>query len=392
MKQEVMFRQVKEYQGTQLPQVIEEMFAWSPQCSRLQAGMRVLLKPNLLSKSHPDKAITTHPQVVRGVIQACVARGVAREDILLADSAGGLYNPKQCRSLYQTCGMSQVAQEEGISLYTACESQEYPVDGKVVQGFTLIKPAKEVDFIINLPKFKTHVMTGMTAACKNMFGCIPGLDKSQWHTRFPDKVPFGEMLLDLYQLLPPDFSILDGILAMEGDGPGGGKPRDLGILMASESPLSMDLAVAEMMGYEGKRIPYLLAGMERGYCSESFDPALAVGETQLFAPIPHWQLPASYQEGGSSDTTFSQFLPALLRPLGRAVEEYVAPKPVISKKDCIGCEKCLEICSKNAITFENKQGTIVKKDCIRCFCCHEVCPVNAIHIQKASWFGGKGKS
>lgn len=384
MKQQVYFASVPSYDSPLLEQKIDQYF--QEENPNWNSGTKILLKPNLLSKSSPDKAITTHPEVVRGVIRACKNRGIKGENILLADSAGGLYHTKQTMALYQGCGMTAIAKEEGIQLYTDCQWETVATKGKVVSEFTLLKPVREVDYIINLPKFKTHVMTGMTAGCKNMFGCIPGLDKSQWHTRFPQKDPFGEMLMDLYQLIPPNLTLLDGILAMEGDGPGGGTPRSLGILMASEDTLLLDLAVAEMMGYQGATIPYIKAGIDRGLCPPVFDPSYAVGEEALFAPIPNWVLPSSYQGGKEANTTFSQFLPPLLQGLGERVEEALAPKPVIRKQACIGCEKCSEICSKDAISFENRKGFIDKKSCIRCFCCHEVCPVKAIDIKKSGLF------
>lgn len=389
MNDTVYFKEVPDYDREKVQEAVEYFFQSMPIVKTWTKDTKVLLKPNLLSKSNPDKAITTHPEVVRGVITALKKRGITQ--ITLADSAGGLYNPKQTKALYQGTGMKKMGEEEGIHLYSDCISKEVPVKGKVVSAFTILEPALEADVIINLPKFKTHVMTGMTAGCKNMFGCIPGLEKSQWHTRFPQREPFGDMLIDLYQVLPPTISILDGILAMEGDGPGGGSPRPLGILLSSENTLQLDLAVAEMMGFSGSTIPYLKVAMERGLCPSKFDPALVQGDSALFVPIPQWILPQSYQNGVSADTTFSQFMPKPLRPLGRAIEQKLAPRPVVLTEKCINCKRCSEICSKNAIDFPNDKAKIRKKDCILCFCCHEVCPVKAIDVKKSKVFAAEGK-
>ncbi len=386
MENQVYFKEVPSYDKEKIGEAIEYFFQEMSVVDTWTKETKVLLKPNLLSKTHPDKAVTTHPEVVRGVIIALKKRGITK--ITLADSAGGLYNPKQTMALYQGTGMAKVAKEEGITLYTDCKAKDVPTKGKVVGGFTILEPVLEADVIINLPKFKTHVMTGMTAGCKNMFGCIPGLDKSQWHTRFPEREPFGDMLIDLYELIPPTISILDGILAMEGDGPGSGHPRQLGILLSSENTLQLDLAVAEMMGYSGSTIPYLKTAMERGLSPSKFDQNLAKGDSHLFAEIPNWILPQSYQNGVSANTTFSQFMPKPLRPLGRAVEKSLAPRPVVLTEKCVGCGKCSEICSKNAIDFQNNKAKIRKKDCILCFCCHEVCPVKAIDVKKSKLLRG----
>ncbi|MFI3253792.1 MAG: DUF362 domain-containing protein [Eubacteriales bacterium] len=380
MDKNVYFASCSGYEQEEVVQKIETLF------SQLEVenmtGKKILLKPNLLSKSSPEKAITTHPEVVRGVIIACKKRGAT--DIMIADSAGGLYNPKQSKGLYQGCGIEKIALEEGVRLYTDCQWKDVPCTGEKVSGFKILEPVLEADIFINLPKCKTHSMMGMTAACKNLFGCIPGLDKSQWHTRFPQKEDFGAMLVDLFQLIPPSFSILDGILAMEGDGPGSGTPRSLGLLMASCDSLGLDLALAEMMGFP--KIAYLEAAKKRGICAEQFDPSLAQGESALFAPISHWVLPKSYEKGASSDTTFSQFLPKAFRPLGKRIEASLAPRPVVLPSLCVGCKKCAEICSKDAIIFQGNQAKIKKKDCISCFCCHEVCPVKAIEIKTSKFF------
>lgn len=379
MKDDVYLKAVASYDTELVTRAVEELFGG---CTvAMGPSTKVLLKPNLLSKSSPEKAITTHPEVVRGVIRACRQRGV--ENIVIADSAGGLYNPKQCQALYQGTGMAKIAQEEKVSLYTDCQWVEVPCEGKVVSSFPIIKIATEVDVIINLPKFKTHVMTGMTAGVKNMFGCVPGLEKSQWHTRFPQREDFGEMLVDLHQLLPPSFHVLDGILAMEGDGPGGGEPRQSGILLSSENALHLDLVVAEMMGYTGRDIPYLSAAMNRGLCGERVDTAWIQGDRALFEPIPNWVLPKSYQGVVTADTTFSQFLPKPLQGFGRLLEKQMAARPVVRGELCINCQKCSEICSKNAIDFVKDKAVIRKKDCISCFCCHEVCPVKAIDVKKS---------
>ena len=208
---------------------VERVFCLLKAPEAIGPDTKILLKPNLLSKSAPEKAVTTHPEMVRAVIRACVRRGARPENITLADSAGGLYNPAGVQALYKVCGMAAVCAEEGVNLYTACESVPCAVEnGAVVRQFELLRPVLEADFIIDLPKFKTHVMTGMTAATKNLFGCIPGLKKAEWHTRFPDRERFGRMLIDLLLTVKPAMAVLDGIVGMEGDGPGGGEPRAVG--------------------------------------------------------------------------------------------------------------------------------------------------------------------
>lgn len=386
-EKKVAFIRTFDYASETVEEAIETLFLYMACTKNINSETKILLKPNLLAKHPPEHAVTTHPEVLRGVIRACVKRGAKLENIIVADSAGGIYNPSQMKSLYLGCGLTRIGKEEGVQLYTDCESQLYKVEkGKVVTEFEILKPVLEADFIINLPKLKSHVMTGMTAACKNMFGIIPGLKKSEWHMRFPDKERFGDMLIDLLETITPDLAILDGILAMEGDGPAGGEPRQVGVLMASEDMVNLDLALAEMMGLEPMRVPYLRAAHLRGLGDERFNPKYIVGDKDAFAPIIDWKLPESYQGGHDGQIDFADHVPSIFRPFVKKFEEVVAPRPVIDKKRCIGCGKCAEICSQDTIDISNKKATIKKKKCIRCFCCHEMCPVKAIEVKKFKGF------
>lgn len=388
MDSKVTILKVPSYNMEEVEQAVEKLFANVECTNKINSDTKILIKPNLLAKHVPEHAVTTHPEVVRATIRACKRRGALAEHIIVADSAGGLYNPGQMKSLYKVSGLAAVCDAEGVEAYSRCESTEVKTkNGKVVTEFEILNPVLEADFIINLPKLKSHVMTGMTAACKNMFGVIPGLKKSEWHMRFPDKERFGDMLIDLLETITPDMAILDGVLAMEGDGPAGGEPRTVGILMASEDMLNLDLAIAHLMGLEPMRVPYLKAGYQRSLCDSKIDKSHMVGDMEMFQPILDWKLPESYQGNQDGDTYFAAVLPKFLQPITRKIEEKVAPRPVITKKLCIGCGKCAEICSQDTIVIKDKKARIVQKGCIRCFCCHEMCPVKAIEVKKLKLFG-----
>ncbi len=374
MDKNVYFAAAANYDQQTVDAAVEQLFCQLP-AAQVLGGKRVLLKPNLLAKHTPERAVTTHPALVRAVIRAVRRRGAA--SITVADSPGGVYNPGILRSIYKVSGLTDVCREEGAALYTDCKSREVPAKGQVVKQFTLLEPVLDCDVIINLPKLKTHMMTGLSAATKNLFGCIPGLQKAEWHMRFPDKERFGGMLVDLLCTVKPGFAILDGILAQEGDGPAGGTPRMVGIVAAAEDHLQMDLALCRMLGIRPKDVPYLNAAISRGLCPEQFDPACAKGEGELCRPIPGYRLPSSW---GSVD--FADKAPRAVRWAVPAVERLLAPRPVINKSRCIGCGKCAEICPQHTITV---QGTahIHAARCIRCFCCHEMCPVKAIDTRRS---------
>ena len=253
----------------------------------------------------------------------------------------------------------------------------------------MIQPVLEADFIIDLPKLKTHVMTGYTGAVKNLFGCIPGLQKAEWHTRFSDRERFGSMLIDLLQTVQPDMAVMDAVVGMQGDGPAGGEPREVGLILGSEDLLNLDLAACRMIGMPPMRVPYLEAAHRRGLCAECFDLRDLAGDTAAFAPIQGYKLPSSYQNDQLGSTDFADYR-SWLRPLVQAAEKMAAPRPVVKTAKCIGCGKCAEICPRHTIRLSgqgnHRKAKIQPRGCIRCFCCHEMCPVKAIDVRKFSLF------
>ncbi|MEG1745307.1 MAG: DUF362 domain-containing protein, partial [Ruthenibacterium sp.] len=345
------------------------------------AGSRVLLKPNLLAKHPPQHAVTTHPAVLRAAIAACMARGVLPQDITVADSPGGLYNAATLRGIYRAAGYTAVCEASGAQLYTACESAPRKADGVLVREFNLIAPVHTADFIINLPKLKTHMMAGMTCAVKNLFGTIPGLQKAELHTRFSEKDRFGDMLVDLYACVAPNLHLVDGITAMEGDGPAGGAPRNVGVIFGGEDAFTVDLLAAQIIGISPAQVPYLKAAQGRGLCAQHFDAALLLGDTAAAAPVAGYRLPS-----GTAKLNFTSRVPGILSGAAERVMQSVAPRPSIARAKCIGCGKCAEICPAHTIAITAQKARIDPKHCIRCFCCHEVCPVKAIDVKRFGAF------
>ena len=263
MGKEVHCYSAPDYASAALAAAVEDIFAQSAAARALGPRSRVLVKPNLVAKHAPEKAVTTHPAVLDAVCAALRRRGV--ESITVADSPGGLYNPAVMKSIYKASGLLAVCERHGALAYTACEAAPRKTDGVRVKEFSLLRPVLEADFIIDLPKVKTHVMTGMSCAVKNLFGTVPGLQKAEFHMRFTEKEPFGEMLVDLCETVRPQLIIADGVLAMEGDGPAGGTPRALGLVLGGEDAYAVDLAVCRLMGMPAMRVPYLAAAHARGH-------------------------------------------------------------------------------------------------------------------------------
>ena len=377
MDERVFFAAAPDYSPAAVEAAVEQLLGQLPAAALLAPGKKVLLKPNLLSGTAPEKAVTTHPAVVAAVIRAAKRRGVAACDITVADSPGGPHASGLVKAAWKASGIAAVCASEGVNLYTGTASGEAPKAQGAKRRFTLLEPVLAADVIVDLPKLKTHMMTGLTAATKNLFGCIPGLQKAEWHMRCPQKDAFGEMLVDLLLTVKPAFAVLDAVVAHEGNGPSGGSPRPLGFLAAAQDPLSMDLAMCAVIGVEPERVPYLAAAQRRGLCPAAFDPALAAGETGLFAPAEHFRLPDSWRRMNFSDSA-----PRAVRWAVPTVEKWVAPRPKIAPARCIGCGRCAEICPQHTIELKDKKAHIKPQNCIRCFCCHEVCPVQAIDTKR----------
>lgn len=378
--EKVLIKKADRYDTRLLLPVIHNALSWGGVAEKVGPDTKILLKPNMLTRAAPQKVVTTHPAVLDAVITALKELGAKAENITVADSSGGPENRIVLRGNYKACGFTDITDKHGVNLYVKQEAVSVKTDGKIVKNFELLKPATESDIIISLAKFKTHVMTGMSGAVKNLFGLVPGLKKAEFHMRFPDKANFADMIVDLCETVKPDLTIVDGIIGMEGDGPAGGEPRHFDLIMAGTNPYSIDLAIAYMMGFEATRLPIARAAIARGLCPRQADIEDIEGETEIFKPVENFKMPKSY------GVTFSEQLPRALSWATPSVERLLAPKPKINKKKCIGCGRCKDICPKQTITITDGKAKINLKNCIKCFCCHEMCPAKAIDVKRSGLF------
>lgn len=339
----------------------------------------VLLKPNILNASAPERCATTHPAVLRAAIRYVRSQGAAR--ILVGDAPG--WQPQDMAG--SKTGLYQVVQEEGAEW--ADFSRGQPVEaakGRLIRRFTLAEAVGEADIIISLPKFKTHGLMYFTGALKNMFGLIPGLQKSAFHMRFPDRTDFALMLNDLQLAAPTHFAIMDGIMAMEGKGPNSGTPKQLGLIMASRSVYAMDWVASGLIGYKPEEIPYLALALQDQRYGFSPDTIRLNGDPlEQFRPR-HFELVKVLHE----NDIIRAHVPAWLH---RILKNLLVPRPVFIEKKCVHCAGCVKICPAKALTFVKGRKTpdIDYEACIRCYCCDEVCPEKAIELKKFLW--GRGR-
>lgn len=336
----------------------------------IHPGSKVLLKLNLLMRKNPADAVTTHP-----VFVAALARIVQEAGgiVTIADSPGGPYNEPLLKSVYKGCGIAEVAQQLGLSLnYDTSYSEVSFPEGKQVKSFQLIKPILDADVIITVPKLKTHMMTFYSGAVKNLFGCIPGLYKAEYHFSMPQQSDFCNMLLDLCECVKPTLAVMDGICGMEGQGPSGGIPRKFGAVLASDNPYALDVVATRMVGITPEEAPTVALSLERGLCE--------AGPETVGTPLHELQIDDLVKPPlGTPDFLKRRWLPA---PVSKALNGWLSPKPAFDYQACVGCGECVRCCPAKALRLENKRPVIELDKCIRCFCCQELCPKRAIQAKR----------
>ena len=370
MRNRVWLAQCPDY-GQSLEEKIEKAFDALRVWDKIRPGMKVVLKPNLVMSSKPEQAIITHPAFTAAVGK-CVQKAGGR--VVIAESPGGPYTPAAMKAMFRATGYRDMAEACGFALYTDCKSREVTLpQAKRCRELSVVEPFLDRDYLIDLPKLKTHSMVGFSGAVKNLFGTVPGLQKPELHCRFPEREPFSEMLCDLCHFLRPDLSLMDGIWAMEGNGPTGGQRRDLHVIAGSESPWALDVAAASLVGLEPEKIVMLREGHERGY------GPLDLSELELVGDPMETLLAPDFLKAEASSTDFIDRLPKFLRP---AAKKLATPYPRIDKKRCVGCGKCAESCPQHTISLRDGKAVIRYQNCIRCFCCHEMCPKHVVQIKR----------
>ncbi len=330
----------------------------------LKKGKRVLLKTNLLLARDPDSAATTHPEVVRAVASYLIAHGA---DVMIADSPGGPYTAASLKRVYEVCGMTRAAELSGASLNFDTSQHAKTVNTENgVKAFELIAPVVERDVIISCAKIKTHSLAYYTGAAKNMFGTIAGLNKAAYHANYPKIEDFSAMIVDLVRTVDPDYSIIDGVYGMEGDGPSAGTPKYAGVIIGAKNPFAADEAAMRQVGLDPELAPIQKRAKELKLVSDVEICGDDVPKTE-FAPALR----------GKRVWNVLKIIP---RSLSRAVGDGFKPYPLITDK-CIGCGTCVRSCPGTALAVKDKKAVLNKKSCIRCYCCHELCPVKAIDLR-----------
>lgn len=346
-------------------------------------GKKVLVKPNILRDAPPEAAITTHPVFVAAVLRLLKEHGAgSRGGTLLVGDSPAFQKPGFSAA---ACGIADAARGEGVPWADfASEKREIPVrTGRSRESaFKVAAAAAESDLIITLPKLKTHQLMYFTGAVKNLFGVIPGLGKSPYHLSYRDREGFAKMLADLLSALPPVFTLMDGITAMEGPGPGNGTPRQLGIVLGGWNPGSVDQIAARYIGYDPEALPLGRELLHRGLVPSLERIPVIRGEEVPPPPEGFKLIRRTKRSNIFRDLFLQKIAPSLALRL--------RPRPWFLHDRCIRCGECVRICAAGALTREptpdgDKKWRVAidPKLCIRCYCCHEICPADAIEVRSS---------
>lgn len=346
----------------------------------IPSGGRALLKPNLLIGIKPERAVTTHPEVV-----------AALHDVLQRNECAALLgdSPMFARpaTAARKCGYGPLLTRDDLPVDDMTATTVVNVEGghPRFKRFEVAKVVEEVDLIVNVCKLKTHGITGLTLAVKNLFGLIPGLEKSKWHVKAPSHEQMATMLVDLVESLTRHLDgrvswlhVADAVLGLEGEGPGAsGTPRQVGAIAASLDPVALDTVLAHLVGFSPDEVTTTPIAASRGLGCGTLEQIELVGDDIESLRVDDYQrCRRSVRSGAPRESGW---------PLNsKLVRDRLLERPLIDRDACTGCADCQRVCAAQAIKLvgegKNKKAVIDHDRCIRCYCCSEVCRYSAAKL------------
>jgi uncharacterized protein (DUF362 family)/NAD-dependent dihydropyrimidine dehydrogenase PreA subunit len=330
----------------------------------VEPGDNVMIKPNMLQGKSPDEAITTHPAVVEAVVNMVKDAGAVP---MIGDSPGG--PARGMKSFWDITGFSEVSKRTGAELVNFEKTGSNKKYRNNIE-YRISKKVLESDFVINIPKIKTHGLTIFTCAIKNMYGVVPGLIKTEYHKKAPNPSKFAEYVVDIYALSKPHLNIVDGIVGMDGTGPSSGDPKELGMILASTDGVAVDVLSCDMLGKDPMKVPCNRIAVEQKLGVGDLDKIEVIGEAPI---VDDFKWPPN----------ISSSLDMIPPKIARFLMKLYWSRPAIDKELCNNCETCVKSCPVDALIENTPVPQFEYGKCINCLCCMEMCPEKAVFEEKS---------
>ena len=368
MKKIVAYAKIDSYETPSLlREALQKVLAPQLESFGSVKGKKILIKPNLLVWKGKGEIASVHPAVIVETAALFLDEGAARVDIREIPAV------QTAHSIIHAMGIGEKLEKMGVNVggfekYSPISTKEAK-EKIVFHNLELASEFQEYDAVVDLAKAKTHGMMTFTFCVKNLFGLIRGSERLSWHLAVgKDFLLFADMLLDLYLAVKPHFNILDGIVCMEGNGPGSGTPAERGFIAGSSDALALDDSVAGLFGM--KKIPLLIQAEKRGLIPEYEEKGK---ETLSCKPLLLPDPPGLLCEWGV-------FLPPFLKTLFRNI---LISRPELDGEKCVSCGLCAKMCPPKSLKLIHGKPVFDLKNCIRCYCCQEHCPKSAITPRKS---------
>lgn len=337
----------------------------------VKEGERILLKPNWIVAEPPEKCATTHPIIFRAVAEVLQSTGVK---LSYGDSPG--FSSPETAS--RKTGFAAIARELEIPLADFHSGRQIVYnEARQNKVFTVANGVLDSDGVISLPKLKTHGFLKLTGSVKNQFGCIPGALKGEFHVKLSNPVDFARMLVDLNAFIKPRLYVMDGIMAMEGNGPMGGDPVQMNVLLFSADPIALDATVCRMINVNPSLSLTIIEGKAAGCGVYLEDEIELLGDPLEGFVRTNYNVNRDLIHPNKERKGVFQF-----------IVNVAMLKPAIVETKCKRCGICVKMCPVNPKVVDWHDGDKTKPPsyqydrCIRCFCCQELCPEGAIIIKK----------
>lgn len=333
--------------------------------SLVKRGDTVLIKPNILLAKKPEEAITTHPALIEAII-------IALKEVdavpVVGDSPGGLVG--NVGEHWEITGIREICNHYNVEIvnFEAGGVYKKGIDGN---HYHIAKPVLDADLVINVPKIKTHGLTVFTCCIKNMYGAIPGLTKVNYHKKAPKPSDFSSLVVDIFQLAKPQLNIVDGVIGMDGAGPSGGNPKEIGLILASTDGVALDSYICHILGKDPMKVPTNKIAYKRNIGEAHIDKIEIMGHKPDI--IDDFKWPPSFSSSLNMVPDF----------IAKGLMKFYWSRPAIKKDICNNCKSCIKSCPVEAIEAGVNIPEFNYPECINCLCCMEMCPEKAVYLDKS---------